>query len=174
MSSSPPIEINQDFRDMLGLLLKHNVRFLLIGGYALGIHAEPRFTQDMDFFIQPTPDNAQKLWEALAEYGAPLHLFAMEDFANAANVVQIGVAPNRIDFTMSIQGVSFDDAWRERLQVEFASQMIPVINRKHLILNKQAVGRPKDLADVRALLKNPPAAATHPWRKKNSASKKQH
>ncbi len=152
MTSSPPIVINQDFRDMLGLLLKHNVDFLLIGGHAYGVYAIPRFTKDIDFFIRPTSENAQKLWKALAEFGAPLQQLEVSDLANPANFLQIGVAPNRIDLTMSIEGVEFDEAWRERHRVEFAGYEVCVISRKHLIANKQAVGRKQDLVDVHYLL----------------------
>lgn len=171
MKSSPPIVISQDFRDMLGLLLKHNVDFLLIGGHAYGVYAIPRFTKDIDFFVRATTENAQKLWAALVEFGAPLKHLKVSDLANPANVLQFGVAPNRIDLTMRIEGVEFDDAWRERHRVEFAGYQVYVISRKHLITNKRAVGRMQDLLDVHNLLEmtrreKPVRHPTRPRKKK--------
>jgi hypothetical protein len=158
MPSSPLTEIGPDFRDMLGQLLKHSVEFLLIGGHAMGVHNRPRYTDDMDFLIRPSPENALRMWKALAEFGMPMSHLKPGDFTRPTQVVQFGLPPNRIDFTMSIEGVTFEEAWRDRLLVDFAGMKVPVLSKEHLIRNKSAVGRDKDLLDVAALLAAPAPA----------------
>lgn len=151
MPSSPNTEIGPDFRDMLGLLFKHGVDFLLIGGHAMGAHEIPRFTHDIDFLVRPSVDNAKRLWNALGEFGAPLGRLSVDDFAVPRYFVQFGVTPNRIDFATSIQGVAFDEAWASRVYAPFAGMTVPVLSVEHLIRNKLAVARDKDLIDVKSL-----------------------
>lgn len=133
---------------MLGLLLKHRVRFVRIGGYAVGVHHIPRFTRDIDFFVQPSAANAKRIRNALVESGAPMTDISVEDFTRPTRMIQIGVAPHRIDFVMSIAGVSFEQAWHGRVTVRYAGMNVPVLSRKHLVMNKRATGRPQDKLDA--------------------------
>jgi hypothetical protein len=152
MTSFLNTETGPDSRDMLGLLLKHGVEFLIIGGYAMGAHHVPRHTGDIDFFVRPSQENAERLWKVLKEFGAPMFDLTVEDLTLPKRFIQFGVAPHRIDFTMSIEGVSFDEAWRDRIESELSGHKVWVLSRKHLMRNKKLVARPKDIADI-AMLK---------------------
>jgi hypothetical protein len=145
------MRVNRDFRDLCAALHATGARFLLVGGYALGHYARPRFTRDLDLWVEATPENAQRVYAALLQFGAPADMFSERDFIEPKWTVQLGVAPNRIDLTTSIDGVAFADAWAAREQTEFMGETIPVIGRDHLIANKRAVGRLQDLADVELL-----------------------
>jgi len=140
--------LNPDFRDMLSTFGDEQVEYLVVGAYALAAHGRPRATGDLDLWVRPTAANAARVWRALARFGAPLEGLSQGDLAAEGNVVQIGVAPRRVDVLTSIDGVSFEEAWPARLQVEVEGLRLPVIGREHLIRNKRASGRPQDLADA--------------------------
>jgi hypothetical protein len=143
--------LNADFRDMLSALSDAQAEFLLVGAYAVAVHGLVRATADLDIWVRPSEENAPRVWRAVARFGAPMESIREEDFRAPGVVVQIGVAPRRIDLLTSIDGVDFDEAWRERTVVEIEGLRIPVLSRRHLILNKRAVGRPQDLADAARL-----------------------
>lgn len=143
--------LSPDFRDILSAFNAAHVEYLIVGAYALSAHGLPRATGDMDLWIRPAPDNAERVWRALAEFGAPLERLSHADFTQADIVVQIGVSPHRIDLLTSIDGVAFDEAWPERVAVPIDGLEVPVISRRHLIANKRATGRPQDLADIARL-----------------------
>lgn len=143
--------LNPDFRDMLSALSDEQAEFLVVGAYAVAVHGVPRATADLDLWVRPSAANAARVWQALARFGAPMSSLGLEDLQAAGVVVQIGVAPRRIDLLTSIDGVEFDDAWANRRDVEVEGLRVPVIGRRHLITNKRAVGRPQDLADVARL-----------------------
>lgn len=143
--------LNPDFRDILSDFCEEKVEFLLVGAYALAVHGLPRATGDMDLWIRPSEDNAHRAWQALAKFGAPSSSLSREELKTPGNVLQIGVAPRRIDVLTSIDGVDFDEAWLDRTEVDVEGIKIPVIGRRHLIQNKKSVGRPQDLADVARL-----------------------
>jgi hypothetical protein len=140
--------LNPDFRDMLSILSEEGVEFLVVGAYAMAAHGLPRATGDMDIWVRCSEENAQRVWRALKRFGAPLLNLMLEDLKTPDIVFQIGVAPNRIDVLTSIAGVSFDDAWPCRKEAEVHGQTVAVIGRDHLLQNKRAAGRPKDLADA--------------------------
>ncbi len=140
--------LNPDFRDMLSALNAEHVEFLLVGAYALAAHGLPRATGDMDIWIRCSDENAQRVWRALQCFGAPLTDVTLDDLKTPNTVFQIGVAPRRIDILMSIDGVEFDEAWPQRMTVEVEGQTFAVLSRVHLLQNKKATGRPRDLADV--------------------------
>ena len=140
--------MNPDFRDMLLMLSEEGADFMLVGAYALAAHGLPRSTGDMDLWVRCSEENAEKVLRALRRFGAPLLDLTLEDLKTPDVVFQIGVAPRRIDLLTSIAGVGFDEAWPERKVIEVDGLKIPVIGRSHLIQNKKAAGRPKDLADV--------------------------
>jgi hypothetical protein len=142
---------NDDYRDLLRTFVAGNVEFLLIGAHALALHGVPRFSEDIDVWVRATPENAERVYRCLAEFGAPMSDVTVEDFAGDDLVYQIGVAPTRIDILTGISGVSFDDAWPRRAQAAYDGVPIGIIGRDDLIANKRATGRPKDLSDVAAL-----------------------
>lgn len=143
-----PTPVNEDYRDMLSALNAAEVEYLVVGAYALGAHGNPRATGDIDFWVRPTPENASRVWQALAEFGAPRDKVTEADFTEAGMVYQIGVPPRRIDLLTSISGIDFQSAWDGRIESEIGGVAISVLSREHLLKNKLASGRPKDLADA--------------------------
>ena len=143
--------LNPDFRDILSGFCEEKVEFLLVGAYALAVHGLPRATGDIDLWIRRSAENARRVERALAIFGAPSSSIGEAELESAGIVVQIGVAPRRIDILTSIDGVDFDEAWRDRMEADVEGLKVPVIGRRHLVQNKKAVGRPQDLADVARL-----------------------
>lgn len=143
----------EDFRDLLAELVKAEVRFLVVGAHALSVHGVPRATVDLDVWIDRTPDNAQRIWKALAEFGAPLEDLSVtvDDLTRPEVVVQFGLPPFRIDILTSVSGVTFDEAWPDRVEGPFGDVRVPFLGRAALIRNKRASGRLKDLGDIEAL-----------------------
>jgi len=140
--------MNPDFRDMLFALSDAGAEFLLVGAYALAAHGYPRATGDIDIWIRRSDENAERVWAALRAFGAPLFDLTVDDLTTPDTVFQIGIAPRRIDVLTSIDGVEFDEAWPDRTEIEVEGRSFGVIGRSHLLRNKKAAGRPKDLADV--------------------------
>ena len=145
------MRFNQDYFDMFRTLNTAKVRYLIVGAYAFGFHVEPRSTKDIDIWVDPEPENARRVYQALAKFGAPLEGVREQDFCNPELVYQIGVAPNRIDIIMGLEGLEFKVAWRNRCEAAYDGEKIYVIGRAELIRSKQAAGRPQDLEDVAAL-----------------------
>jgi hypothetical protein len=145
--------LNDDFRDILRLLADGRVDFLVVGAYALALHGAPRASGDIDVFVRATPENAGRLYDALLLFGAPVAAQGVvaADFERPDTVYQIGLPPRRIDVLTSISGLSFDEAWATHETATLEGRAIPYIGREALIRNKQASGRPKDLADVARL-----------------------
>ena len=144
-------DLASDFRDLLRAFCDHDVRFLVVGAYALAVHGRPRATGDLDVWIDPTPENAERTHSALRSFGAPLDDLTIADLTTPGVVFQIGVAPLRIDVMTRISGVEFSIAWERRVQTSFDDVAIPVLSRADLIVNKRATGRLQDLADVENL-----------------------
>ncbi len=140
--------LNNDFRDMLSALNDAGAEFLVIGAYALAAHGYPRATGDIDLWVRPTPENAERVWEALRAFRAPMSQVTKADFTEPDVVFQVGVAPRRIDLLTSISGVGFEDAWARRHTIEVDGLRLYALGREDLIVNKRASGRPKDLADL--------------------------
>lgn len=143
--------VNRDFRDLFSSLNTAGVRYLLIGGYAVAFHAEPRFTKDLDIWIEPSPENAGRAYDALRVFGAPVSDLSRDELAAPDLILQIGVPPNRIDLVTSIDGVGFDEAWTRRAETTYGDTRVPVIGKADLIVNKRASGRPQDLLDLERL-----------------------
>ncbi len=142
------LSLNPHFADMLSELCAADVEFLLVGAYAVAVHAVARATYDLDLWVRPTPVNAERVLRALDRFGAPLHDLTAEDLSRPGVIFQLGVQPERIDIITAIDGVTFDDAWPARTSVRIGDLDVPVIGREHLLLNKKASGRPKDAVDV--------------------------
>jgi hypothetical protein len=142
---------NPDYVEMLNALSDEKAEFLLVGAFALSRYGLSRSTGDMDVWVRPDPENATRVWKALLRFGAPLTAMSVADFFTKDIVYQVGVAPCRIDFLTSIDGVEFDEAWEQRTAWTLEGRDYPVIGRLQLIKNKLAVGRLKDLADAQWL-----------------------
>lgn len=140
--------LNPDFKDILSAFIKEKVEFLVVGGYALAFHGYVRATGDIDLWIRISEENADKVWRALEKFGSPLFDLSKEDLMNAGMVFQIGLVPNRIDIINKIDGVEFKYAWKEQQTVEIENLTIPIISKEHLLTNKKATGRKKDLNDI--------------------------
>ena len=119
-----------------------------MGGHALAFHAKPRFTKDIDIFVEPSPRNAKRLMQALDDFGFGDVGLTEGDFSAPGAIVQLGVAPNRIDLITAIDGVTFDEAWQGRVKGRFGSQDVYFLGKTDLIRNKRASGRKQDLADL--------------------------
>jgi hypothetical protein len=143
--------MNQDFVDLLRAFIARNVRFLIIGAYALGVHGRPRATGDLDVWVDPTPENAPRILLALADFGAPLGEVTAEDFSRPGIVFQMGLPPRRIDVLTDVTGLTFAEAWPNRLPGRFGPLAADFIGRDDFIRNKRATGRPRDLGDLDAL-----------------------
>lgn len=144
---------NLDYRELLRTFNGNGVEYLIVGGYAVMKYTEPRFTKDLDLWVRNSPVNAQQVFEALAEFGAPVRRDGItpETFRGSQIVYQIGVAPVRIDISTHIDGVKFATAWRKRARGKMFGVNVNFISLKDLIRNKQAVGRRLDLEDLQQL-----------------------
>jgi hypothetical protein len=136
---------------MLAALSEAGAEYLVVGAHALAAHGFPRATGDLDIWVRPSPENAEKVWEGLIEFGAPMHDLTREDLSAPDVVFQIGLPPSRIDLLTTITGVEFEQAWANRLDVSVSGQTVPTIGRAELIRNKRATGRPRDLLDMEQL-----------------------
>lgn len=143
--------VNADFSDLLNLFKANNVKYLVIGGYAVVQYTEPRFTKDLDLWISTQPDNAEAVFKALKEFGAPLENMTPQDFSEEGYFYQMGIPPVRVDILMGIPGIQFDDAWERRVEVQFDDISVTIISKQDLILAKRAAGRPQDLLDADSL-----------------------
>jgi hypothetical protein len=145
------VKINSDFRDLLQSLNAAGVRYLIVGGYAVMVHTEPRYTKDLDVWIEADVANAHRLFAALAEFGAPMQDYVAADFTQPDTFFQIGIDPVRIDILTSVPGADFASAWERRVVVDFGGAAAPVLSRQDLIAAKLAAGRPQDRKDARRL-----------------------
>lgn len=143
--------MNSEFSELLNLFNACGVKFLIVGGHAVMFYGEPRYTKDLDIWIEASPENAERTFRALARFGAPLVNMTAADFQKEGFMYQLGRPPARIDILMSIDGVSFSDAWMNRQPATFAGVEVGIIGRTDLIKNKRASGRHIDLHDIEQL-----------------------
>jgi len=146
--------VTDDWFEVLHALLDADARFLVIGAHAMAVHGVPRGTQDLDVWVDPSPVNADRVWRALAGFGAPLNSLGVtkDDLARRGTILQLGLPPNRIDVLTDISGVAdFSSAWAARSEHVVHGRGVPFIGREALIANKRASGRLKDLVDLDAL-----------------------
>jgi hypothetical protein len=143
--------MTKDFKDLLRALNANAAEYLIVGGYALAVHLIPRMTKDLDLFIRSDPENAKAVFRALAQFGAPLQGMTEADFVDGT-VFQIGQEPDRIDILQRIDGITFDEAWANRIEGKIDGEVpASVISRDDLIRNKLASAREQDLLDVKKL-----------------------
>ena len=141
----------KDYEEFLKLLNRHEVKYCIIGAFAMAFHAEPRYTKDIDILVQASTENAEKLLLALDEFGfGSLNLNA-EDFSTRGNIIQLGYEPVRIDIITSIQDLDFNEIWQNRVQGSYGRQTVNFINRENLIKSKKISNRPQDKADLAKL-----------------------
>jgi hypothetical protein len=145
------MELNRDFSEFVASCASHDVRFLIVGGYALAAHGHPRFTKDLDVWVWLDESNADRLVAALEDFGFGSVGLTRADFLAEDSVVQLGYPPRRIDILTQIDGVEFQDCWARRVEIEIGGQAIPFLSTEDLVANKKASGRPQDLADVSVL-----------------------
>ncbi len=146
--------MTDDWFDFLEALAHAGVRYLVVGAHALAVHGVPRGTQDLDIWIDPSPENADRVWHALRIFGAPAEALGLtrDDLTTPDTVMQFGVPPSRVDLLTSLTGIStFDEAWNGREEHLIRELRIPFLGRDALVANKRATGRLKDLADLEAL-----------------------
>ena len=146
-------QLNQDFREFIGLLESENVEYLIVGGYAVGLHGFPRYTGDIDFFVAINPSNAKKLLQVFDQFGLGEIGLGLEDFLEENFVVEIGREPRKIQILTGIDGVSFNDCYPRRIELIDDGLKLRFIGKRDLIVNKAASARPKDLIDLEQLEK---------------------
>lgn len=145
------MQVNSDYRDLFKILNRYKVKYLVVGAYAVVYYTEPRFTKDLDIWVSPDMNNAQRVYKALREFGAPLRDISAKDFTNKKLIYQIGVVPIRVDIMMSLPGVRFKHAWENRKKSKYAGILINIIGKHELIKSKKKLKREQDILDLKKL-----------------------
>ena len=143
--------MNSDFKDLLKAFNEEDVRYLVVGGYAYAEHVEPRYTKDLDVWIERTSENAGRVLTALREFGAPLQELSKDDLTAPGTFYQIGLPPNRIDIITQLEEMDFATCWERRKTVYFGELSVDYISLDDLLENKEHTARPHDLADAEHL-----------------------
>ncbi|HVF28222.1 MAG TPA: DUF6036 family nucleotidyltransferase [Pyrinomonadaceae bacterium] len=143
--------MNQDFRELLETFNSEKVRYLVVGGYAVIKHTEPRYTKDLDVWVSPDRENAERVYAALQKFGAPLTGLSPDDFSEKGFFYTMGIAPQRVGVLFDIKGLEFEPCWMNRVGADIGGLIVNFISAEDLIINKEAVGRYQDLADVEKL-----------------------
>jgi hypothetical protein len=143
--------LNPDFKEFIQLLNKNQVKYLIIGGYAVAIHGHPRYTKDLDIWVEMTPENAKKLMTALDQFGFGSLGLSAQDFQTPDQIVQLGYPPNRIDLITTPDGIDFETCYRSKLEITINEIPVQFIDLDNLKKNKKASGRLQDLADLENL-----------------------
>ena len=145
------MSVNPDFKDLFSELSAAEARFLVVGAHAVIYYATPRYTKDLDIWIEPSEDNARRVYLALSRFGAPMESLETRDLATPGTIFQIGLEPNRVDVITEVEGLSFSEAWDKRVPSTYGEIPIFILGIDDLLSNKRAVARPQDLLDVEAL-----------------------
>lgn len=143
--------LSKDFREFIESLNANEVRYLVVGGYAVALHGYPRYTKDLDIWTERSPKNAGRILDALKDFGFGSMELTEEDFLESEQIVQLGYPPNRIDIVTSLEGVEFDECYESRVEVDIEGVRVDFIGIQHLKANKRATGRAQDIADVEHL-----------------------
>ncbi|MBA4369378.1 MAG: hypothetical protein C0403_17270 [Desulfobacterium sp.] len=143
--------LSKDFKEFIELLNKNNVRYLVVGGYAVALHGHPRYTKDLDVWIELSPENANKIMDALKQFGFGSLGLKPDDFLVSDQTIQLGYPPNRIDILTTVTGLKFEECYPARVEVEIQGLRIHFIDIENLKKNKRATGRSQDLADAENL-----------------------
>src|SRR5450432_1799134 len=144
--------MHQDFKELLSAFNAGQVRYLIVGGYAVSFHAQPRATKNLDILIGADAENSKAVYAALAKFGAPVEGLSAKDFAEPDNYFRMGTPPVMVDIMPKISGVEFEEAWGRRVDVRIDDNLsVPFISREDLVVAKLSAGRAQDLIDVDAL-----------------------
>jgi hypothetical protein len=143
--------LSKDFKEFIELLNESNVRYLVVGGYAVAFHGHPRYTKDLDVWIELSPDNAENIFKALKKFGFGELGLKPADFLERDQIIQLGYPPNRIDILTTLKNLKFDNCYKAKVEVEIQGLKICFIDIENLKQNKRATGRPQDLADAENL-----------------------
>jgi len=146
--------LNKDLNEFIGLLVSHHVDFIVVGAHAMAFHGRPRFTGDVDIWIDGSEKNADAMVAVIGCFGFGSTGLAKKDFLESNQVIQLGVAPHRIDILTGLSGLNFSEAWKNRVQGKLGEYEVSYLSKEDLILNKKACGRDQDLVDVTMLEKN--------------------
>lgn len=146
------MKVEKDYEELLQLFNKHNVRYCIVGSYAIAFYARPRYTKDMDILVEPSPENACRILEALQKFGFGSLPLSEKDFTEPGQIIQLGYEPIRIDFITSIEGMDFKKIWKNRALGQFGRQQVPFIGLTDLITCKKIANRSQDRADLEVLL----------------------
>ena len=146
--------VSHDYEDLFNVLNTHKIKYLVVGAHAVAFYTAPRFTKDLDVWIPPALNDARQVYAALKAFGAPLRDLTMEDFQNASTILQIGVAPVRIDIMLQVPGISWEAAWRHRRRSRYGKAPIHILGVDELIRAKKAANRPQDRLDLSRLSAN--------------------
>lgn len=145
------MEIQQDFKELLELFNRHKVEYIIVGSYALAYYGSPRYTGDIDLYVNPSRENAEKIISALKDFGFGSLNLTIEDFCIPQQIVQLGKPPVRIDIITSITGVTWKDAWMNKTSAKYGDIPVFFLGRNEYITNKRAIGGKKDIADLEAI-----------------------
>ena len=145
------MEIQQDFKELLELLNRHNVEYIIVGAYALAHYGAPRYTGDIDIYVKPSPENAERIISALSDFGFGSLDLSSGDFCLPRRVIQLGIPPVRIDIITSISGVTWEEAYENKISGSYGDVAVYFLGRNEYIANKRATGRKKDIADLEAI-----------------------
>ena len=148
--------LDENFREFIRLLNAHEVKYLVVGGFAVAYHGHPRYTKDIDFWIWAEPKNAENVLAAIKDFGFGSLDLLQADFLDLDSIIQLGYEPNRIDLITSVEGLDFQSCFSQRKEANFEGIPIHFIDLESLIISKQQAGRLKDLADVEALTDKKP------------------
>ncbi len=145
------MKLNRDFRELLESFAARDVRYLIVGGWAVAVHGHPRYTKDLDIWIWMDEANGEATVAALQDFGFGGLGLTSTDFTTPDSVIQLGYPPNRVDLLTSPSGVVFEQCWRDRVDLDLDGIIVPFIGVDDLIANKAAAGRAQDLADIESL-----------------------
>ncbi|OQX80193.1 MAG: hypothetical protein B6D56_05570 [Candidatus Omnitrophica bacterium 4484_70.1] len=154
------MRVEKDYEEFLGLLNKYQVKYCIVGSYAVAVWGYPRYTKDIDILIEPTKENAKRIISAIREFGIKSQDLTEEDFIKKNRVIQLGYEPVRIDILTSVEGVSFSTIWRNKVEDFYGKEKVYFVGLKELIRIKKKVARPQDLVDLEELLRR------ERWRRK--------
>jgi hypothetical protein len=148
------VNTHKDFEEFIQLLAENKVEFVIVGGYAVVFHGFIRSTQDIDILYRPTARNAKKIRTALAAFGLPVSVKDCKAFLEPGTIFRMGIPPERIKLINNVSGLDFEEIWRKKTAGAYGKAPVNYISKPHLIINKKASGRPKDLMDVEELIKD--------------------
>ncbi len=148
------MKVEKDYQEFLKLLNKHRVKYCIIGAYAVAFYAKPRYTKDLDIFVEPSVDNAKKILKVLKEFGFGELPITLDDLTKEGNIFQLGYEPIRIDLLTKIEGLQFQEVWKNRVTGDYGTEKVSFIGLDDLIRNKKIAGRPLDKIDIELLEKS--------------------